>query len=98
MRAFGETVDYTTAGGVTVTLPDAVFDEAYTSVSALSEPGVTSVRPVLGVRIALMPAGFDAQNAQGDRFTVRRTGVTYVVKTGEPDGHGWARLDATLAP
>ena len=96
MGVFGEPVTYNI--GLQSYALTAVFDEAFTSVDALSDPGVMSVHPVLGVRLSELPAGYDPENAQGDRFTVGRTGITYVVKSGRPDSHGHARLDANLAP
>ena len=68
MGVFGEPVDYT-AGSQSYALT-AVFDEAFMSVNALSDPGVMSVHPVLGVRLSELPPGYDPENAQGDRFTV----------------------------
>ena len=82
-----------------VALPiNGVFDEGYTPVTLVEDPAVSSTHPVLGVQLSQLPAAFDPINAQEDRFTVVRTGLTYIVKAGKPDGHGWARLDANLAP
>lgn len=94
MEVFGEPVSYTLAGGPTLAIT-AVFDEAYTPVQLIGDPDVTSAHPVLGVRASEFPANWDAKNAQGDTFVVR--GRTYVVRTGKPDSHGGARLDANLA-
>ncbi len=90
---FAESVLYTPAVGAPLQI-DGVFDEAYTPVELVTDPSVISARPVLGVRIAQMPAGWDPEAAQGDQFTVTRTGHTYVVKAGKTDGHGHARLEA----
>ena len=60
------------------------------------DQGVTTSNPRLGIQLSQFPAGFDPKLAQGDRFTVKRTGRTYVVKLGMPDGQGGARLDANL--
>ena len=46
----------------------------------------------------LFPPGFDAKEAQGDRFVVLATGATYIVHSGEPDSHGHALLRANIAP
>ena len=98
MGVFSQAVDYSIAGGATLALRYGVFDDAYVSVDALSDRGVTSTMPTLGVRLAEFPAGFNPENAQGDTFTVRATGRVYVVKTGRPDSHGHARFEANLAP
>ena len=96
MGVFGEPVTYTI--GLQSYALTGVFDEAFTSVDALSDPGVMSVHPVLGVRLSELPSSYDPENAQGDKFTIARTGITYVVKAGHRDGHGHARLNANLAP
>jgi hypothetical protein len=95
MGVFGEPVTYLPAIGSPFDIT-GVFDEAFTSVDLPGDSAVLSVRPVLGIRLAEFPAGFDPEMAQGDQFTVQRTGVTYTVKAGKPDGHGWARLDANI--
>ncbi len=94
MGAFGESarVQYTPAGGSTFVV-DGIFDEAERPVQMLDAPDINEVSPLLGVRLSQFPAGFDARNAKGDTFVVR--GVTYVVKNGKPDSHGWAQLEAT---
>ena len=94
MTVFGQAVDYTPDGGITVRLTDAVFDDGFYPVDPIGQPGVMSTQPRLGVRIASMPAGWDAINAEGDIFTVVATGKTYRVREGQPDSHGHARLDA----
>src|SRR5262245_13852016 len=94
MDVFGEPVIYTPATGSPFTI-HAIFDEAFVPVELIGESDVISVRPVLGIRLADFPVGYDPQTAQGDRYTVR--GRTYVVKAGKPDSHGGARLDANLA-
>jgi hypothetical protein len=93
---YGEPVTYTPVAGAPFDI-SGVFDEAYAAVDLGAEPSVISARPVLGVRLSECPSGYDPENAQGDHFTVQRTGVTYVVKAGKTDGHGHARLEANLA-
>lgn len=97
MGVFSQPVDYTVAGGSTFAV-SGIFDDAYQSVSALSDPGVTSTSPTLGVRLVEFPSGFNPENAQGDTFIVRTTGLRYIVRTGRPDSHGHARFEANLAP
>lgn len=94
MGVFGEPAVYTPLAGTPLAV-DVVFDEAYLPVDALSDPGVTSVRPVAGVRMAQMPMGYNPADAQGDTIVIR--GKRYVVKTGKVDSHGHARLDLNLA-
>ncbi len=91
---FGERVEYRFADGGLLVLADAVFDEAYMAVDAMIDPTIMSRRPTLGVRLSAFPPGFDPEAAQGDTFTVTRTGRTYIVKAGQDDGHGWAKLEA----
>lgn len=95
IKIFGEPVSYvpTDAPAIQIT---AVFDEAYAPVQ-FADGDVISARPVLGVQLSQFPAGYDPEAAQGDRFTVLRTGLTYVVKAGKTDSHGGARLEANLA-
>lgn len=94
MRVFGESapIPYTRRGGATLTVT-AIFDEASNSVRLLDDPDVNEVRPVLGIQLSQFPTGYDPRNAKGDTFVAR--GVTYVVKDGKPDSHGWALLEAT---
>lgn len=94
---FGQAVDYTPAGGQTVRLENAIFSEPYVSVDPLGQPGVASTQPRLGLQVSLMPAGWDAINAQGDTFTVVATGKSYTVNSGQPDSKGWAHLTANDA-
>lgn len=98
MGVFGEQVLYQPAVGTPFGINHAVFDDGFTEVDPLGSPGVLSAKPVLGVKLSEFPFGFDAKEAQGDRFTVARTGVTYIVRSGEPDSHGHALLRANVAP
>ena len=94
MGVFGESarVEYTPAGGSSFFV-DGIFDEAARPVRLVTDPDVNEVSPLLGVRLTLFPLGYDPRNAKGDTFVVR--GITYVVKDGKPDSHGWAILEAT---
>lgn len=98
MGVFGERVRYMPANGAPFDTTHSVFDDGFQEVDPLGSPGVLSSHPVLGIQLSEFPAGFDAKEAQGDIFTVLRTGVTYIVKSGEPDSHGHALLRANLAP
>ncbi|MGN6518656.1 MAG: head-tail joining protein [Dokdonella sp.] len=95
MQVFGEAsrVSYSIAGGQTFVV-DGIFDAGARPVSLIGEPEVNEVRPLLGVRLAQFPAGWNPRNAKDDTFVVR--GATYVVKDGKPDSHGWAILEAAL--
>jgi len=100
MQVFGALVTYEPAlsspvaagGSFDVT---AIFDDGFVSAGEFDQ-GVITSNPRLGIQLSQFPAGFDPKLAQGDRFTVRKTGRTYVVKLGMPDGQGGARLDANL--
>ena len=97
MGVFGEAVSYTPLTGASFAIT-GVFDDGFLEVDPIGAPGVLSSKPRLGIRLAQFPAGFDAKEAQGDLFTVLRTGVTYVVKAGRADSHGHALLEAMRAP
>lgn len=86
--AFAEPVLYQPAGGDPFTV-SGVFDEAYAEVEVLDGAPVSSVFPVLGVRLSQFG---DSPPEAGDRLTIIRTGTTYVVNNVNPDGHGWAIL------
>lgn len=81
---------YTPRGQTPFQLANAVFDAEYEVVTVEADGVPTSTkRPVLGVRTALFPAGFPAQN---DQVTIPSVGKTYVVSNVQPDGHGHAKL------
>lgn len=86
--AFAEPVLYQPTGGAPLTI-SGVFDEAYAEVQELDGVPVSSVFPVLGVRLSQFG---DTPPDSGDRLTIVRTGTTYVVNNVNPDGHGWATL------
>jgi hypothetical protein len=98
MAVFGEEVRYMPAAGAPFTIKHGVFDAGFAPVDPFSAPAVLSSHPVLGILLSEFPPGFDAKEAQGDRFTVMASGITYIVKAGEPDSHGHALLRANLAP
>jgi hypothetical protein len=98
MGVFGEQVVYMPAAGAPFTIQHGVFDDGFVAIDPFGPPAVLSSHPVLGILLSEFPTGFDAKEAQGDRFTVVATGKTYVVKDGEPDSHGHALLRANLAP
>jgi hypothetical protein len=100
---FGELITYTPAAdspiytGAPFSIT-GIFDEGYSPSDPLADPSVSTAQPRLGVQLSQMPAGFISELAQGDTFTVVRTGRRYIVKLGMDDSHGAARLDANLAP
>lgn len=85
---FGEPVLYTPATGEPFTIT-GVFDEAYAEVQVIEGVPVSSVKPVLGVRLSDFGA---TPPDSGDTLTIIRTGTVYVVSNPNPDGHGWAKL------
>lgn len=88
---FGEPATYTLSSGQSFAL-NVVFDEAYQEVDLTGGTGITSAMPVIGVRVADFPAGWDAENAQGESVYIDSRAGSYTVKEGRPDGHGSARL------
>lgn len=94
-KVFGEACAYTMGNGTSFPIT-AVFDEAYLGVSVAGGVEVTTEIPVLGVQLSQFPTGYRADEAQGDTVTINRTGETFVVKEGRPDGHGHAKLMLTF--
>jgi hypothetical protein len=82
---FGQDVTYTPAVGSPVTI-QGIFDHAYQDVQLQHGPGVSSVRPVLGIRLADLAA----RPAKGDTATIGAT--IYRVIDIEEDGQGGATL------
>ncbi len=81
-RVFGENVTHVQG---MQTLRE-IFDEAHEIVSIADGVPVSSVAPVLGVRLA----DFNQKPDFGDTFTIRGKG--YRVVDIKPDGHGGAEL------
>ena len=94
MDTFGQPVSYTPAGGQAVPIT-ATFVGASLVVDPLIQPGAVTHAPRLGVQVSQLPAGWDAENAEGDTFTVIATGKNYRVTVGKADGRGHAMLQAT---
>jgi hypothetical protein len=90
LAVFGESVTYTPTGGQAVTLT-GIFDAAYQVVEFQEGAPVSTVMPVLGVRLS----DFAAAPLQGDAVVIR--GASYAVKDVEPDGKGGAKLKLQLA-
>jgi hypothetical protein len=90
-EVFGESMLYLPVNGAAFKFT-GIFDEAYHEVDLVSGTAVASTRPVCGIRTAEFPGGYDPEAAQDDQLLRLKTGVTYVVKSGEPDGHGAAKL------
>ena len=93
MGVFGQGITYTTNTGAVVNLPDGVFDQGTAVIDVPGQPGILSSQPLLGVRIVRMPAGWDPELAQGDRFTLAN-GALYEVKAAKADSHGFVRIEA----
>lgn len=96
MTVFGERVpvQYSIAGAPAISV-DGIFDEGARPLQLVTDPGVNEIVPTLGIRLAQFPADYNPRNSKDDSFVVR--GVSYVVKDGKPDSHGWAILEATRA-
>jgi hypothetical protein len=80
---------YMPQAGPSFTLADAVFDREYLDVNQFGDGGDnTSRKPILGVRLALLPT----PPLQGDRVYIPSVNLTYIVREVRPDGHGHAVL------
>ena len=91
---FGEALQplYTPQGGGTPFNLDGVFDDAYVGLSIEgAEPEFQTLKPVLGVRLAQIPAGVTL--TAGDSVFIPSKSTTYKVMSVEPDGHGWVLLE-----
>lgn len=86
-NTFGETVTYTPISGAGSFPLVAPFDQAFAVVELQAGVPVTSVRPVLDVRLADLPA----LPEQGDTYT-RASGAEYEVVEVQPGGNGTAKL------
>lgn len=87
-KVFGESFDYTPAGGVNQTVA-GVFAKPYRhQVMGAAEVQWTTAAPSVGLRIADLPAA----PAVGDRLVRKKTGVAYSVCDVRPDGNGWVHL------
>lgn len=74
---------------------NGVFDEGFLSV-VMDDPlaPVSTVNPVMGVRLADFPAGIAP--GENDNVFIPRVGLTYKVQNVETDSHGWAKLQLLL--
>jgi hypothetical protein len=79
---------YQPVSGPSFTLGSAVFDAAHKEITFKEGAPISTLRPVLGVRLSLFPMGVAPQ--QGDRVTLRS--ILYKVADVQPDGHGHALL------
>lgn len=82
-NVFGEPVQYLPAVGAAFSIT-GIFAEAYKEVDLAGGMGVTTVTPVVGIRLSQFPN----LPTQGDQLTILRTTSTYVVKEVRPDSHG----------
>lgn len=90
MAVFGEAekITYMPAAGGSFQV-DGVFDNAYREITMIDTgPGVSTVRPVLGVRASQ----FAKEPVQGDKLYIPRVDTTYIVNNPNPDSHGWILL------
>lgn len=91
---FGESVTYMPARGMPFPI-DGVFDKAYLAADALGDgTQMSTAQPVLGVRLALFPAG--SPPVQSDKLKILSSGAIYRVKEVRPDSHGEAKLLLTF--
>ncbi len=96
---FGQPATYSTAGGVTYTLP-GVFDEAFLDVDVSDGVPIVTTTPCFGFRVSTLavPA------RQGDTLFIPAApgaplhDTTYVIRKVCIDGHGWCLLMLNIAP
>lgn len=91
-KANGRSVTYQPAGGAAAAV-DGIFDAAHEEVTVQQGAPVSTINPMLGIRLADFPGG--TAPAQGDRLTIR--GTPYEIVDIEPDGQGGANLKLMLA-
>lgn len=96
-QTFGQACQYTPKGSTTAIAITATFFNGYLAITDGSAPPPQSSRPMLGVQLSQLPLGFDAESTQDDLVTVIGVG-SFVVKSGKPDGLGWAQLELQVAP
>lgn len=100
-QTFGGAWTYLPQGAPTALPITATFFEGYLSLEDGLPPHAQGVRPMLGLQVSQLTAagviGYDAEAAQGDLVT-HPDGRVFVVKSGQPDGTGWAKLELALAP
>lgn len=94
-NAFGQSAQYKPKAGGQLPVT-VVFDDPCLAVDVGGMVAITS-SPMVGIRLAEFPVGYDPEMAQGDQIVLTASGKTYVVKAGRDDSHGWARLDLNKA-
>lgn len=90
-KVFGQPVTYLPQNGPPFGV-SGIFDEAYRELDLVSGMRVSTVVPVLGVRLS----EFASPPRQDDQLIIQATGLTYVVKEVRPDSHGAAKLMLNL--
>ena len=86
LTTFGEPVVFHIEGQAEVLPGRGVFSAAHQDVDASTGVPVSTVQPVLEVRLADLPA----TPTEGDAVTVQ--GVLYLIVEVRPDGHGFLKL------
>lgn len=92
LRVFGEDVTYTAPGAPSGETVRGVFDEAHEEVSIDAGVQVSSVSPMIGVKLDT----FTTAPVQGGRFLIQ--GTTYAVVDVRPDGQGGAEIPLHEVP
>lgn len=98
---FGQACQYLATGATAPVPISAVFFEGYHAIDDGMPPPAQSQRPMLGVQLSQLLAPVapavavpwtDAKDAQGDLVTIA-DGRQFAVKSGQPDGVGWAKFE-----
>lgn len=89
---FGQAATYLPQDGPAFAI-SGIFDEAYRELDLATGMRVSTVTPVLGVRLAQFTG---PAPRQGDMLIIQASGLTYVVKEVRPDSHGAAKLMLNL--
>ena len=92
LRVFGEDVTYTAPGASSGETVRGVFDAAHEEVSLDAGVPVSSVRPMIGVKLD----AFSTPPVQEGTFLIR--GKTYSVVDVRPDGQGGAEIPLHEVP
>lgn len=86
VAVFGEDIDYTPAGGDTVTV-QLVYDEGNKHVTVAGMVSVNESNPIVSGSLSqFQQYGLEPQ--QGDTLVIRRTGEAFTVRDVNEDGKG----------
>lgn len=88
LTALGEDIVYTIKDGSASRAMRGIFDASATLVLLGSEPGISSVGPVVGIKLSDLEGS--EKPARGDYVTIRE--IEYDITDSQEDGQGWLNL------